>query len=204
MRHLAAIFTVSILAVAPAQAQFPGVDLTGGIAAGLGAPISCESCENLVVTRTLGVQIRSMIGLTYRGVRFGDQSLASTDRMTTDLVSLEYYAPVPGRFRPYLSGGFGHSSVRIKNSWGGHYYDTYDGASLPTAYWGLGADIRLFKHLALGALVSSAKTVGGTSRVESCMQGNYLSGDFSYTCSGTPDSKYRYELGGFSIGLAIR
>jgi hypothetical protein len=184
-------------------AQFPVVDFTGSVSAGVGSPVRCESCEDLAVARTLGVLIKDRFGIGYRGVRWGDQKRSSMSRMSTDLLTADVHWPTPGRIRPFFSGGLGRTSARIRAGDGGHaYYDYGPASSLPTMFWGVGVDMRVFRRVALTPMISSTSTTGGDSQATHCTQYNYMSGDFSYTCGSL--SSHKYALTGFSIGIGIR
>jgi hypothetical protein len=202
----ASLITLLAVSTLPglAEAQLPGADLTGSIAASVGAPISCENCGDLGVHTMLGVVIRDRIGVGYRGLRWGDQSLASDHRMSTDLIAVDFFLPTTGRLRPFLSGGGGHSSVKLMNVFNsGHSHSNYGPASsLRTSFWGVGLDVRLLSRFALMAMLSSTTTNGANSPAEDCSQPNYLSGDFTYICRGRTGQKYR--VGGLSIGVGVR
>lgn len=194
-----------VLLVLPcvATAQFPGVDLTGSVSASVGAPIGCESCEDVAFHTTVGIVIKNRIGFGYRGLRWGDQNLTSDHRMSTDMFTADLFLVANGRVRPFVSGGGGHTSAKLVNVFeGGHAHSNYGPASgLRTTFWGAGLDFRLFSRVALTAMVSRTATSDASTR-ESCTQYNYLSGDFSYTCGTSGEQKY--AISGLSIGLAIR
>jgi hypothetical protein len=150
-------------------AQFPGVDLTGTVSATAGAPVSCESCGDLGVQTTVGIQIRDRIGIGYRGLRWGDQSLVSDHQMATDLIALDFFLPTTGRVRPFLSGGGGHSRVNIKrvSQSGPHSYSNYGPAtSLRTTFVGAGLDVRIVGHVSLVAMLSSTDAGAAGSPAE--------------------------------------
>ena len=195
-----------VLAILPGvgAAQFPGVDVTGSISASVGAPISCESCENLGFHNTVGVLIRNWLGIDYRGLRWGDQQLTSQSRMTTDMLALDVFLPTTGALRPFLSGGGGHSSVKLLNVFtGGHSHSNYGPASsLRTRFWGVGMDVRIYKRAGLTAMLSSLTADAANTPAEHCTQYNYLSGDFSWSCSSS--SVQKYTITGLSLGLALR
>jgi hypothetical protein len=198
----AVLCALVLLFPATLSAQFPQVDLTGSVSAGLGSPVRCRSCDDLALTRTLGVLIKDRFGIGYRGVRWGDQERSSMSRMSTDMLTADLHWPTPGRIRPFVSGGVGRTSARIRAGDGGHaYYDYGPASSLPTRFWGVGVDMRLFRRVAITPMISSTSTMGGDSKGEHCTQYNYPF-DFSYTCSSW--SSQRYALTGFSIGIGIR
>src|SRR5688572_1495352 len=138
-----------------ALAQFRGVDITSSISAGVAAPVPCEaSCSDLTVTRAAGVLVKGVFGVEYRGVRWGDQSRSSAKRLSTDMVAFDLHVPTTGRLRPFASAGVGRSSARVRVDYG-HMYDEYGPAtSLPTAYLGIGLDMRLFKRVAFTPMIS--------------------------------------------------
>lgn len=199
----AAVAALVFFFPAALAAQFRVVDFTGGISAGLGSPVRCESCEDLAITRTVGVLVKDRFGIGYRGVRWGDQKRSSTARMATDMLTADAHWPTAGRVRPFISGGVGRTSARVRAGDGGHaYYDYGPASSLPTMFWGVGVDLRVFRRVAITPMVSSISTVGGDSMGQHCTQYNYLSGDFSYTCGSW--SSQKYALTGLSIGVGIR
>jgi hypothetical protein len=86
---------------------------------------------------------------------------------------------------------------------GAHRKSDYGPASaLRTTFWGAGLDVRLVGHVALIAMLSSIDAKGAASPAQSCTQFDYLSGDFTWSCSGRTGQKYK--LSGLSVGIGVR
>jgi len=123
--------------------------------------------------------------------------------MSSDLITLDFHLPASGRLRPFVSGGAGHTSARLRVGDGGHaYYEYGPASSLQTRFWGFALDMRIYRRLVFTPMVSSTSANGPDSKAQHCTAYNYLSGDFSSTCS-TLDSP-RYAVRGLSLGIGIR
>jgi len=191
-----------LAAVNVTRAQLPGVDFTGTMSVSLSAPVPCEACADIAVHRSAGILIRDTFGIGYRGLRWGYEDVTSPHRMSSDLITLDLYLPTPGRVRPFVSGGAGHSSANILVRDGGHAYYNYGPAgSLATRFWAAGLDIRVYRRLVLTSMVSSTSTASSNSKVY-CANGNYLSPGSSYTC-GAPGPQ-QFAVRGLSVGFGIR
>lgn len=202
MRKTTLALLLLLAANGAAGAQFPGVDLTGSISTSISAPVPCETCSDVAVHRSAGILIRNTIGVAYRGLRWGDQSLQSTSKMSSDLVTLDLYLPTHSRLRPFVSAGAGHSSANVRVSDGGHAYYSYGPAgSLYTRFWGFGVDIRIYRRLAFSPMVSSTST-GESASAQHCTAYNYMSGDFSVTCGAS--GSQQFAVRGVSVGFGIR
>jgi hypothetical protein len=209
MRSSGVVILSTLLAASayPARGQFRGVDIMLGSSAGvISSPVRCESCQDITITHMVGLRFLGRYGIGYRAVRWGENgsTLMLANHMASDLITLEYHPVTQGRIRPFLTGGQGKSSVYVRHSEGGHQYEENGPSNaLPTSFFAAGIDFRVYKRLAITPSLSTTKTTGGSSSSQWCTQGNYLSGDFSYSCTTTQTSR-RYSLNGFAIGIGIR